>query len=153
MSEYRIDLPYQSPPKTLRGNARCHWAARAKETSEVRHTVSSLVKSAGVPKCEFLTVQLFWAPGDRRRRDEDNLWPLLKVCCDAIARGRKDWVGLELVPDDTPQYMDKMGPRILTPDDTARVGMWLTIATRDASIEPEIPGQVDMLDLLKEEAS
>lgn len=129
MTLYRINLPYVTPPKTLRGNARCHWAAKAKETAEVRETVSWLVKTAGVPKSDRLTVQLFWAPGDHRRRDEDNLYPFFKVCCDALARGRVDWVGLELVPDDTAKYMDKWGPRILTPDDTGEVGVWLSITT------------------------
>lgn len=153
MTLYRVDLPYQSPPKTLRGNARVHWAAKAKETAEVRQTVSWLVKAAGVPKCEYMAVQLFWSPGDRRRRDEDNLYPFFKVCCDALARGRRDWVGLELVPDDTAKYMDKRGPRILAPDDTNEVGMWLSITTYREVPESELPGQIDINDLLEEEAS
>lgn len=48
--------------------------------------------------------------------------------CDALARGRADWVGLDLVPDDTPAWMDKAAPRILPPPEPA--GMWLDLTLR-----------------------
>lgn len=122
-------LPYQRPPTSLWGNTRAHWRARSADTAQVRHDVLHLARAAHLHQItgiRHVTVELVWAPGDRRRRDEDNLWPLLKVASDAIARGpRRDWVGLELVPDDTPEYMTKLRPRIEPPP--AKPGMRLVL--------------------------
>ena len=114
-----LDLPYDRPPDPLSANSRAHWRPRGAATRMVRRDVEALARAAGlhcVTGIRHVTVQLVWAPGDRRRRDEDNLYPLLKVCCDALARGpRRDWIGLELVPDDTPEHMTKLAPRIDPP--------------------------------------
>lgn len=131
MTTYRLALPYQRPPSALTGNTRVHWRTRSAQVSEVRNAVKVLATAAKIPPAPHLTVELVWAPGDRRRRDADNLWPLLKTACDALARGRKDWVGLELVPDDTPAYMEKKAPRIASPDECAERGMWLYVTTND----------------------
>jgi crossover junction endodeoxyribonuclease RusA len=126
---HRLALPYQRPPKGLYANVRAHWRQRAKDTDQVRADVTTIARQAGLHQLgpiTHLVVQLMWAPGDKRRRDEDNLWPLLKVCCDALARGpRRDLVGLDLVPDDTPEHMTKLGPVILPPP--AEPGMWLVV--------------------------
>jgi len=45
---------------------------------------------------------------------------------DALGRGRKDWIGLDLVPDDTKEWMAKLTPAIIDPP--AR-GMWLDVWT------------------------
>ena len=103
-----LTLPYQAPPTTLRGNYSGHWSGRSRATKQLRYEVSLLARQAKlVGPYAHLAVTLVWAPGDRRRRDADNLYPMLKVCCDALSRGRRDWIGLQLVPDDTPQWMDK----------------------------------------------
>jgi crossover junction endodeoxyribonuclease RusA len=82
-----------------------------------------------VPACSHLTVTLHYAPGDNRRRDADNLAPTLKAACDALARGpRRDWIGLELVPDDTPRYMTKHMP-VIHPGAGER-RLWLEIEVR-----------------------
>lgn len=124
----RLTLPYQRPPKALWGNTRVHWRQRSVDTQQVRSDVMRLAQGAGVHRLGpigHVTVELVWAPGDRRRRDADNLWPLLKACCDALARGpRRDWTGLELVPDDTPEHMTKLAPRIEPPP---AKGMWLVL--------------------------
>jgi crossover junction endodeoxyribonuclease RusA len=133
MTTYRLELPYQRPPSALTGNTRSHWRSRSSQARAVRTDVAMLARSAGIPKAEHLTVELVWSPGDRRRRDADNLWPLLKVACDALARGRADWVGLELVPDDTPAFMTKRAPRIAGPDESGECGMWLYVTTADPS--------------------
>lgn len=133
---FQLELPYPRPPKALVGNSRAHWRQRSADTAQVRTTVLLLAKQAGIPVSTHLTVELVWAPGDRRRRDADNLWPMLKVCCDALARGpRRDWIGLELVPDDTPEHMTKLTPRIEAPP--AR-GMWLTV-TAHGPTAPAVP--------------
>ena len=128
-----VALPFESPPASLRGNARTHWRRRSADTKAVRTAVAALVRgtpfAAGGPY-EHLTVTLTWAPGDRRRRDADNLYPLLKAACDALARGpRQDWVGLELVPDDTPRWMTKYC-EIQGPDVTSELGLFLAIEPR-----------------------
>lgn len=125
----RLFLPYLRPPKSLVGNSRAHWRQRSADTHQVRDDVMRLAQQAHLDKLtdiRHVTVTLTWAPGDNRRRDADNLWPLLKVACDALARGpRRDWVGLELVPDDTPEHMTKMAPVIQPPP---AQGMWLDLA-------------------------
>jgi crossover junction endodeoxyribonuclease RusA len=121
-----LTLPYVRLPGALGGNTRAHWRQRSADTQRVRTDVLRLSQAAGLHRVgpvRHVVVELVWAPGDRRRRDADNLWPLLKVACDAIARGpRKGWTGLDVVPDDTPEYMTKLAPRIAPPPEK---GMWL----------------------------
>jgi crossover junction endodeoxyribonuclease RusA len=121
-------LPYKTPPKGLYANVRTHWRRRSADTLQVRADVTNLAKAAHLHRVDgvrFVTVELVWAPGDRRRRDADNLWPLLKVICDALARQRADLVGLDLVPDDTAEFMQKLAPRIEPPP--AKPGMFVHI--------------------------
>jgi crossover junction endodeoxyribonuclease RusA len=137
LTEHRIDLPWPRPPAGLEGNARVHWRTEHKAKAMVRQTVTLLARAARIPHADHLTVQLVWAPGDNRRRDADNLWPLLKICCDCLARGpRRDWVGLELVPDDTPKWMTKLAPHIEPPP--AR-GMWLHVTAHHNTGEVHRP--------------
>lgn len=111
----------------LRGNARTgHYQQRAAATRAVIEAITQAATRAGITgHYEHVTVQLHWAPGDRRRADADNLAPLQKACADALARGRKDLPGLHLVPDDRPQWMTKLMPRIEPPPTPA--GLWLTV--------------------------
>jgi crossover junction endodeoxyribonuclease RusA len=132
----RLTLPYDRPPAALTANTRAHWRARSAATRQVRSDVLRLAQAAGLHRygpgvVEHVTVELVWAPGDRRRRDADNLFPLLKSCCDAIARGRRDWTGLDLVPDDVPEWMTKLTPRIEPPP---AKGMWLELTLRLARV-------------------
>lgn len=127
----RLPLPYEKPPAALWGNSRKHWRQRSADTRMVREDVLNLARQAGLHRLDrtpaHVTVVLIWAPGDHRRRDEDNLFPLLKAACDSIARGpRRDWVGMEIVPDDTGKYMKKI-PRIVSPP---AKGMWLDLSIR-----------------------
>lgn len=110
----------------LQGNARGnHWGGKAKATKEVIQAVAWAATAQKIPKCDHMIVQLHWAPGDHRRADEDNLWPLFKACCDGLARGRNDLPGLHLLPDDTAEYMTKRTPEIVRPPHTG--GLWLSI--------------------------
>jgi hypothetical protein len=102
---------------------------RARITREVVHATTVLARAAGTHPVEHLAVELVWAPERaNRRRDADNLWPLLKVLCDAVARGPAKRAshapGLDLVPDDTPEFMTKRAPRIAEPG-THAFGLWL----------------------------
>jgi crossover junction endodeoxyribonuclease RusA len=126
---YPLRLPYEAPPKPLTGNYRSrNYKAKAAATRQLRQYVKLLAQAAYLHRIQgiqHVTVELVWAPGDNRRRDADNLWPMLKVAADGLARGRRDWVGLDLVPDDTPQYMEKKAPRIDPPP--AEKGMLLHV--------------------------
>lgn len=121
-----LTLPYRRPPKPLTGNARTHWSQRSAATKRLRTDVALLARQAGLRgPYTHLWVTLHWAPGDRRRRDADNAFPMLKTICDGLARGRGDWTGLQLVPDDTPEWMTKYTPVIDPPP--APAGMWVVI--------------------------
>ncbi|ALG07648.1 hypothetical protein [Kibdelosporangium phytohabitans] len=128
---YEIDVPMiptrrgaMVPPLTA--NMRLHWRAEAHRIRNVRELVANTANDAGIPQCQHLTVQLHYRPGDNRRRDADNLYPTFKAACDALARGpRRDWVGLELVPDDTPEHMTKLAPVIHPGPGDRR--LWLTV--------------------------
>jgi hypothetical protein len=110
----------------LHANARpAHWAQRHKAVREVIQAVSWAARCAGMRECEHLTVQLVWAPGDRRRADRGNLAIIQKSCVDALARGRSDIPGLRLVPDDTDRWVEELMPRIDRPP--VRAGLWLEV--------------------------
>jgi crossover junction endodeoxyribonuclease RusA len=135
---YEVDIPLMRPPlsrwtgpkaglsEPLNANTTYHRYERSARVRAVREAVLLRAKQARIPKARHLTVQLHYAPGDNRRRDSDNLYPTFKAACDALARGpRRDWVGLELVPDDTPEYMTKLAPLIHPGKGDRR--LWLTI--------------------------
>jgi crossover junction endodeoxyribonuclease RusA len=134
-AHFKLALPYDRPPKPLWGNARNgHWGQRSTWSRIIRSDVMFLARQAKIPQSTHLDVLLSWAPGDLRKRDSDNLWPMLKACCDGLARGKRTpkagaahFVGLDLVPDDTPQYMTKHAPLIMAPNECPVKGMWLDI--------------------------
>ncbi len=126
---YRLVLPWTRPPLTA--NQRLHHHEEARLKRETRETVAWLATTAKIPAGNHITAQLVWAPGDHKKRDEDNLYPTFKVCCDALAKGpRKDLVGLDLVPDDSPEWFTKKAPRIEPPPHPS--GMWLVITVEQA---------------------
>lgn len=95
--------------------------------AEVRKAVMVLARAAKVPAGEHLTVQLHYAPGARIKMDSHNLHPTVKACVDALARGkRRDWVGLELVPDDTDEFVTILSPQIHYPPEPGPK-CWLTL--------------------------
>lgn len=115
----RMDLGWSKPPLNM--NQRMHWAQKAKLTAMVRNTAHYACKHHRVPKDQaHVDVQLHYRPGDNRRRDADNLVPVLKACCDGL-------VDHSLVADDTPDLMRKHMP-ILHPSEGRRfAAMWLEI--------------------------
>lgn len=128
---FEVDVPFaidkrRGPVVPLSANDRLHFRVEAKRVRLIREGVLVRAHAARIPKCQHLTVQLHYRPGDNRRRDSDNLYPTFKAACDALARGpRRDWVGLELVPDDTPEHMTKLAP-VIHPGPGAR-RLWLTV--------------------------
>ncbi|MFJ5984271.1 hypothetical protein [Lentzea sp. NPDC092896] len=122
---HRLDLPWERPP--LRSNDRRHYREQAKVVAAVRSATVVLARAAKLPAGNHLTVQLHYAPGRRTRMDSHNLHPTVKACVDALARGkRRDWVGLELVPDDTDEYVTILTPQIHYPPEPGP-RCWLTV--------------------------
>lgn len=133
---FEVDVPMLVGPgqhgpaaqlcEPLNANWRLHFRDRAARVAAVRWGVARAAKLAKIPAGRHLTVTLHYQPGDNRRRDADNLVPTLKAACDALARGkRRDWIGLELVPDDTPEHMTKRMP-VIHPGPGVR-RLWLTV--------------------------
>lgn len=136
----RLNLPYDRPPAELAGNARVHWRPEARAKAEVRNTVTTLARASGLHRylpgeVQHVTAGLVWAPGDNRKRDPDNLWRFAKVIFDCIARGpRKEFVGIDVVPDDSPDHFTKLTPQILPA--SAAKGMWLDLTLTFAEVSP-----------------
>lgn len=101
MSGWVIDLGLESPPLNL--NQRMHWAPKMKLTKQLRQL--ALVKARFLPSMERCSVELVWYVNTKHRRDADNPVLTLKALCDGL-------VDAEIVPDDTPEYMQKLPVRI-----------------------------------------
>jgi hypothetical protein len=73
--------------------------------------VFALTRRAKVPALEKISVQVDWVVNDLRRRDEDNLAPMMKACFDAIGSDRG--LSARIVDDDDPAHMVKPSARII----------------------------------------
>lgn len=116
-------LTFDWPRPPLNANQRLHWAAKANLTRKIRETVKEKALGARFwpTPIDTITVRLVWVVADRRRRDSDNIYPTFKAMCDGL-------VDAGIVPDDTPQYMDKRAPIIrLEPGCTARLELEVTL--------------------------
>lgn len=136
---YRLPLPYTTPPRGLYANVRSHWSARSRDSRAARENVSTVAKAAGLhllPEVRHIVVRLSWAPGDRRRRDAGNLFPFSKALIDGLTPERtvirrtqagvkiSHFVGIGLVPDDTPVWVTELAPVLIPPPER---GMWLDV--------------------------
>lgn len=105
-----LELPFTRPPKGLSANDRSHWAVKAKSTAEVRALVKYLAWAAGIEPMQRCQVEIIWVVADRRRRDSDNAAPFAKAIFDGLAADKG--VSAHIVPDDAPEFMTKLMPRI-----------------------------------------
>lgn len=128
---WTLTLPFPRPPKGLHANDRPHWRTKARATADVRNLVVALVRSQNIPTMQRVSVQLVWVVTDRRKRDEDGPEPLAKAIFDAIGSDRG--VSARLVPDDSPEFMDKPRPLIeYRPGDTSH----FEVVIRDLTHRP-----------------
>lgn len=102
--QWTLDLPYERPP--LNANQRIHWRTKAALTKQVRAASFYAAKQAGILHCDKVRVTLTWFVRTSNRRDADNVVPTLKACCDGL-------VDAGVVPDDTPDLMEKIMPVIV----------------------------------------
>lgn len=105
-----LELNYPRPPKGLSANDRAHWTVKSKSTAEVRAQVKYLAWAAGVEPMQRCQVEIIWVVADKRRRDSDNAAPFAKAIFDGLAADKG--VSAHIVPDDAPEYMTKLMPRI-----------------------------------------
>lgn len=110
MREWVLRLPYPRPPKGLHANDRAHWRTKARSSADVRDMVVMLCRARRVPKMQRMEVQVVWVVPDKRKRDSDGPDPLCKAIYDAIGSDRG--TSAHLVPDDSPEWMDKPRLRI-----------------------------------------
>lgn len=92
---------WQKAPLSL--NYRMHRMQAAKINKELRALAHASARN--VPEMVKCRVELVWWVNSKHRRDEENIVPILKALCDGL-------VDAEIVPDDIPEYMQKMMPAI-----------------------------------------
>jgi hypothetical protein len=63
-----------------------------------------------LPRVDRIRVDVAWIVKDHIRRDTDNLAPFLKAIYDGI--GADKGVSAHVVPDDAPEFMEKVGATI-----------------------------------------
>jgi len=113
-------LTFDWPRPPLNANQRLHWAQKAKATKRVRAATCWYALATKLKANSRIIVQLTWVVADKRRRDSDNIYPTFKAMCDGL-------VDAGIVPDDTPEYMDKRAPLIrYEPGGSARLELKVT---------------------------
>lgn len=118
---YIIQLPLATNPLSL--NGRQHWRVKAQHVKQWRGYTHLHAKH--IPPMDACDVTLTWYVTDNRRRDEDNLYLLLKACCDGL-------VDAGAVPDDTAHYMGKTCRIERAPSDAPSAYMELKVDPRHA---------------------
>lgn len=104
---WTFDITVRTTPLSM--NDRQHWAAKARETAELRRNAALMAKLTRIPRdLGRVRVTLHYVPRDRRRRDPINLAPTLKAIQDGL-------VDVGIVPDDTPEFMESPMPVIHEP--------------------------------------
>lgn len=96
-----IKFDWTRPP--LAANQRLNWQQVMVLKRKIRKVTAK--EAAHIPALKQCRVQLVWMVLDSRRRDVDNVVPTLKAMCDGL-------VDAGIVPDDTPNYMQKLMPVI-----------------------------------------
>lgn len=110
MTQWSFTLNYPRPPRGLSANDRAHHMVKAKATANVRALVMYQVRALHIPVLDRARVNVEWVVNDQRRRDTDNVAPLLKAIYDGIAADKG--VSAHILEDDAPQFMEKVGATI-----------------------------------------
>lgn len=102
VDEWVLELPFTKP---LSLNDRMNHWAKAKAVKEWREAAHWLARSARIPACRVVRVELHYVPRDDRRRDPDNLVAAFKPLVDGL-------VDAGVVPDDTDEFVRREWPAI-----------------------------------------
>lgn len=103
MTTYRLAASFTALPLTL--NQRINRWEKAKRVAAVRSEAAWRCRAAHIPATDWCRVCMIWTVPDRRRRDAENPILTMKAWCDGI-------VDAGVVPDDVPEMMDKLMPKI-----------------------------------------
>ncbi len=115
-----IRVPLSKNPLSL--NGREHWRTKAKHTRKWRDFAGfSAKRFPDLGRCD---VTLTWFVTDNQRRDEDNLYPLLKALCDGL-------VDAGVTADDTPDLMGKSCRIERAPAGTSSAYMELKVTRKE----------------------
>lgn len=117
-----IHIPLAKNPLSL--NGREHWRTKAKHTKQWREFAGLSAKR--FPALDACDVTLTWFVTTSHRRDEDNLYPLLKALCDGL-------VDAGVVSDDTPDLMGKTCRIERAPEGTKTAFMELRVESRQVT--------------------
>jgi crossover junction endodeoxyribonuclease RusA len=90
-------------------NGREHWRVKAKKVQGVRNHAAFVAAAADIPELTGFTVELHYAPRDKRRRDPENLIATLKPFVDGL-------IDAGVAPDDCPPYYSTTVPVIDPPN-------------------------------------
>lgn len=85
-----------------------------------RKFIAEVLNHTPLPAGTRVSVGLVWVVPDKRRRDAENPVPTLKALCDGL-------VDAGLVPDDTPEFMEKLMPVIVYVKGELRVELTLEV--------------------------
>lgn len=106
--EATLSFDWARPPLSM--NDRQHPAAHRKLVASTR--AAAALAAARLPELGRCRVILTWFVTDKRKRDAINVCATLKPLADGL-------VDAGIVPDDTPNYMDTIMPRIVWLDKKA----------------------------------
>lgn len=147
---FTLEPLWDRPP--LRSNGtQPHWRVRARIVREIRELVAARAREQGMHRLTgvaHLTFQLRYAPGVRRNIDPPNFYPTLKPCVDALTnparridprKGSRAWIGLTVVPNDTPEWVTLLDTVILPPPEPGP-RCWLIVTA-----SPVTPERADAL--------
>lgn len=116
---WTLELPFTAP---LSLNHRDHWRVRALKTAEWRKATHLLARAARIPRCDRVSIELFYTPRDDRARDPLNLVASLKACEDGI-------VDAQVIADDDSRHHTSVMPVITARGPARRSGnrLWLVV--------------------------
>lgn len=134
---YTLAPLWDRPPLRANGT-QPHYRVRARIVREIRTLVAARAQEQGMHRLTgvgHLEFQLWYAPGVNRHIDPPNYYPTLKPCVDALTNpprkldprtGARPWVGLTVVPNDTPEWVTLRETVILRPPERGP-RCWLTV--------------------------
>lgn len=113
-----IDIPLHKGKAPLTMNQGLHFREEARRKKTVREAVGWEAKALKLGRHNHISVQLHYATGDNRGRDEDNLVATQKPAVDGL-------VDAGLIPKDTPEHLTWWAPAIHNGPGKRR--LWITI--------------------------
>ena len=129
-TQWVLDFDYPRNPIPLNGS-HGKWQTHWRKTQNVRTVAARFAQLAGIPALGRCRAQLTWYVLTKTHRDVENLAYTLKSMCDGL-------VTAGVVPDDTPDLMDKPMPRIIRVDRMKHGSAWMElVVTRWAGLEVE----------------